>query len=366
MKSLKQSLAVISIVSLCMSAQAQTEGVSIKSSVSPPHPSAMLDVDNSSKGVLVPRVALVATNNATSPILSPATSLLVYNTATAGTTPYNVTPGYYFYDGTVWQRLINGTGGTAGYWSAGVGNDIYRGTVATAVTDGATLVGTDVLPSGSKSELFVHGPSTFYSGGLPLGTPDPPLSTSGIHLGEPIDALGGHWNEINVPDYYMDLQFNTGQDVHMGNIKGSDLYVHNGTSKAGDIHADGTIYANGGTYSLSDSTAKKNIVAFSDVLPKVSKCNTYKYNYKQESNDTKKHMGVLAQEIEAQFPELVTDVKTTVQVAGTKFSDKQNAITKVNKAVDYAGLTAVLLQALKEQQAQIETLKAKVAALENR
>jgi len=33
--------------------------------------------------------------------------LLIYNTATAGTSPNNVTPGFYFYDGSKWQRLIS-------------------------------------------------------------------------------------------------------------------------------------------------------------------------------------------------------------------------------------------------------------------
>lgn len=31
---------------------------------------------------------------------------MVYNTATAGTSPSNVTPGFYYYDGSKWQRLI--------------------------------------------------------------------------------------------------------------------------------------------------------------------------------------------------------------------------------------------------------------------
>jgi hypothetical protein len=49
---------------------------------------------------------LTATNS-TTPVTSPASGLLVYNTATAGTSPNNVTPGFYYYDGTKWQRIIN-------------------------------------------------------------------------------------------------------------------------------------------------------------------------------------------------------------------------------------------------------------------
>src|SRR5690606_7138919 len=54
------------------------------------------------KGLLIPRVALTNTSLA-SPITSPATSLLVYNTATTG----DVTPGYYYWNGSKWMRLLS-------------------------------------------------------------------------------------------------------------------------------------------------------------------------------------------------------------------------------------------------------------------
>jgi hypothetical protein len=73
---------------------------------STPNSSAQLDVTSTTKGFLPPRVALTATNS-TTPVTSPASGLLVYNTATAGTSPNNVTPGLYYYDGTKWQRIIN-------------------------------------------------------------------------------------------------------------------------------------------------------------------------------------------------------------------------------------------------------------------
>jgi len=60
---------------------------------------AMLEVKSSTKGFLAPQVALTATN-AASPVTSPATGLMVFNTATEGTSPYNVTPGYYYNAGT--------------------------------------------------------------------------------------------------------------------------------------------------------------------------------------------------------------------------------------------------------------------------
>ncbi|MDT8886732.1 tail fiber domain-containing protein [Aquirufa regiilacus] len=66
---------------------------------STPDASAKLEVSATNKGFLPPRVALSATNSA-SPITSPANGLMVFNTATAGASPFNVLPGYYYWDGT--------------------------------------------------------------------------------------------------------------------------------------------------------------------------------------------------------------------------------------------------------------------------
>lgn len=71
--------------------------------------SAMLDITSTTSGLLIPRVALTATN-AAGPITAPATSLMVYNTATAGTVPNNVIPGYYYWDGAAWKRMSTGNG----------------------------------------------------------------------------------------------------------------------------------------------------------------------------------------------------------------------------------------------------------------
>ncbi|MEI6142905.1 MAG: hypothetical protein WCP85_26750, partial [Mariniphaga sp.] len=74
---------------------AKAQSVGINSTGNPPNSSAMLDVNATNKGLLIPNVALTGTTNA-SPITSPAVSLLVYNTATTG----DVTPGYYYNSGT--------------------------------------------------------------------------------------------------------------------------------------------------------------------------------------------------------------------------------------------------------------------------
>ena len=79
---------------------AQSVGVGIIT----PNTSAMLDINSSSKGLLIPRVLLTGTNDVTT-ITSPAVSLLVYNTAANGTGETAVTPGYYYWNNTAWVML---------------------------------------------------------------------------------------------------------------------------------------------------------------------------------------------------------------------------------------------------------------------
>jgi hypothetical protein len=80
--------------------QAVHSQVAINSTGTNPDASAGLDVSFTDKGLLIPRVALTQTTSP-SPITSPATSLLVYNTATIN----DVTPGYYYWDGTKWVKI---------------------------------------------------------------------------------------------------------------------------------------------------------------------------------------------------------------------------------------------------------------------
>ena len=76
-----------------------------------PNASAKLEVSSSTQGFLPPRVALTA-SNVFSPIAGTAASaagLIVYNTNTAGTAPNNVSPGYYFWNGSAWINMIGST-----------------------------------------------------------------------------------------------------------------------------------------------------------------------------------------------------------------------------------------------------------------
>ncbi|MFT7481761.1 MAG: hypothetical protein ACI8WW_000691 [Oceanospirillaceae bacterium] len=101
-------------VVLCLMLQVTSFAQSIKLNNQADPGSAMLEVNSTSKGILIPNVTLTGITDATT-IATPAASLLVYNTATVS----DVEPGYYYNAGTAgspfWTRLSTSTStGTAG------------------------------------------------------------------------------------------------------------------------------------------------------------------------------------------------------------------------------------------------------------
>lgn len=101
----------------------------------------------------------------------------------------------------------------------------------------------------------------------------------------------------------------------------------------------------------SDSRYKKNITTLQNVLEKIWNIRWVNYDLKEDKNIIKwkwKYIWVIAQEVEKEFPELV--------------------VTEDNwyKSVKYSEISAVLIEAVKEQQKEIEELKDKITRLENR
>lgn len=93
----------------------------------------MLDVESDHSGILIPRVALTSIDQST-PVVSPQVSELVYNTATAGTAPNNVSPGYYYWNGSQWVRLSSG--------GATVSNEAWELSGNAGTTAGTNFIGT--------------------------------------------------------------------------------------------------------------------------------------------------------------------------------------------------------------------------------
>ncbi len=68
-----------------------------------PHPDAMLDIQDTTKALIIPRIALRSTVLST-PLNSFAAGMVIYNTAISGTGFSAVTPGLYYSDGAKWIR----------------------------------------------------------------------------------------------------------------------------------------------------------------------------------------------------------------------------------------------------------------------
>lgn len=129
-KSLKPVFALFFVMAFTVAeAQVGISNVSIT-----PDASSMLEVRSTNKGLLIPRVALTGTSDATT-IATPATSLMIYNTATVS----DVTPGFYYWSGSAWVRLLSGTIPASG-WALTGNSGTTAGTNFVGTTDAQSLV----------------------------------------------------------------------------------------------------------------------------------------------------------------------------------------------------------------------------------
>ena len=133
--------------------------------------------------------------------------------------------------------------------------------------------------------------------------------------------------------------------LHANFATGNNLYVDttNGRVGVGTTVPSTTLQVSGtitcvDVNSTSDINLKENIHQIKDPLDKVMQINGVGFRWK----DTKENaIGVIAQDIEEILPELVHQ------------SDHI-------KTVNYNGLIGVLIEAIKEQQRQIEELKKQI------
>jgi hypothetical protein len=72
-------------------------------------PNAVVQIDTADgtrKGLLMPRLRLFSTNSF-APLGAHVAGMIVYNTSTSGSDPFKVFPGYYYNDGTKWNRVLS-------------------------------------------------------------------------------------------------------------------------------------------------------------------------------------------------------------------------------------------------------------------
>ena len=230
---------------------------------------------------------------------------------------------------------------TAGY------QNIAGDTNATVGTAGsATAMGTSTTASGRSSFSANKNTTASNQASAALG-----LSTTADNFG--MLAIGVN-NSAGLGDTTIDPD-NIGGYYHVNGeyigdpgvafvIGNGDLNSTNGLagdnpSNAFIVNYDGSATLLGDLTLNSDARLKSNIISLGSTLAKLLMIDGKSYTMK--SNESKSKIGLLAQDVQKAFPELV---KTTNN------EDK-------TLSVNYQGLIPVLINAIKEQQKQIKELK---------
>jgi hypothetical protein len=255
--------------------------------------------------------------------------------------------------------FVNGSGNA--YWHVW---DPTHGPILVVRNSGNVGVGTDsptsklhvaggdpglkISNTANGTEISLLPPGNGYTGGLGTGGNYAlPLFTNGV---DRITIQGDGF-----------IRMCTSADNSSGNIGiGPDLWsnvkVNINSGQDWALAVDGVAGKTGGGSwaGTSDRRLKQNIAPYADGLAALLKINPVTYHYNELSGyDTQKeYVGVIAQELQPIAPYMVFSAP---------FKDSGNEYLHV----DNSAMTYMLINAVKEQQAQIDALKAEIAALKH-
>lgn len=121
--------------------------VKVSTSASAANPNAMLEIESTNKGLLLPRLALVSTT-LSSPLTSFVKGMVVFDTVTIN----DITPGMYYSDGIKWIKM-GAEGATVGVPAAAVQKkmELVAAAGQTTFTTPATIT------DGNKIFLYRNG-----------------------------------------------------------------------------------------------------------------------------------------------------------------------------------------------------------------
>jgi len=211
------------------------------------------------------------------------------------------------------------------------------------------------------------GGSTDYINAASFNTGSGVLSLTGTgSAGASVDLDGRYYIRGDHIDLNDDkkVQFGTGDDyeisfdgshlyIHQNQVSTNDIYISDVANankfffnvSTGDFHADGDIIAY--SNSVSDEKLKENITVVENAVDKVQQLRGVEFTWKK---DGEKSAGVIAQDVEKVLPQAVKEK----DIMGEG---------EVVKTVNYDTMSALFIEAIKEQQEQIEALKAEIKAL---
>ena len=200
-----------------------------------------------------------------------------------------------------------------------------------AVTN--NIVSKNLYPGVTQQNLdLIKNPGLYeYDGGITGTSPNGSPNYRTIEIG-----AGGRYSQIALPWNSDNMYFRRNTD---GSWSGWRTVVS--ADSAGNSTIGGTMTATGFIYN-SDVKLKKNINTIDNALAKILQLRGVSFNWKKDNSPS---VGLIAQEVETVFPELVSE---------------SNGI----KSVQYGNLVAPLIEAVKEQQKEIESLNGRIKILE--
>ena len=259
------------------------------------------------------------------------------------------TKGDYYVVGTAGSTNLNGISN----W--GVGDlATFNGSVWQRVEGGADLNGVNLSVSGNGQIDGILG-----IGGAPKASILKSVQISSGYI----------YGVANETGFYANAYYSSSGFKYINNGFASG-YIQNGgihqwyTAASGSadaaasftqtmqLDASGSAYNITGTWgTISDIKIKENIADATPKLDDLLKVRVVNYN---RIGSTSKEIGVVAQELEQVFPALVSELQDFV-------NGKPTGTT--TKAVKYSVFIPMLIKAIQEQQDQINSLKADIAAL---
>ena len=231
--------------------------------------------------------------------------------------------------------------------------------------------GTNWISSDAGSNFQIYKLSDalhfYYKSGVAAGSTAAPWS-SGAYL----SATSGYWGigtglamNANTDIVFTDGTW-TGEkarkiQAHSGHIYyQSASHIFRNASGTNNFQIDGTNCIATGNItaygSISDERLKENIEVIENPIDKIKDLKGVTFNYKKDGS---KSTGLIAQDLEKVLPEAVYTSKTI----GDEINEEES---EEHLAIRYGNTVGLLVEAIKEQQEQIETLTAKVKELEDK
>jgi len=167
---------ILFLLCLCYSSFAVAQ-IKVGGTDGTPNKDAMLEIQATDKGFLLPRVALVTLTSA-SPLENHVAGMVVYNTATVAAA--GIAPGLYHNDGAKWAKLVNENYGSVKFFYM---PSIIFNTAATATAQKRNLYAEYKAQFTNKT--FVANPAT----GGTIGTAVRPTFVKSANAPEVIPSL---------------------------------------------------------------------------------------------------------------------------------------------------------------------------------